>query len=349
MRHTNHTDLCHGGMAVQHILNLGGIDVLASRDDHVLETVEQKDMARLIKIGRIAAAEPATLQDGLAGSGLIAPIALHEHGRAQPDLTHRTCRHILMGGGIDNTQFDPWQRLAARFQKRDIRAFGIVLVWPKADHGARTLGHAVSMHELTSQRSDGAAQQHITHGRCTIHQQFHAGEICPRHIRRIQNALHHRRHHERMRHPIAWDQIQDGGDVHITHQHSMPARQHRAAAIAAAPDMKERHRHQIDAGIRHAPCRSQLACVGHALIRQHHALWQAGGAGRIKQQGYLIRRPLMAGVLNRDGITPSGEFRTKADHVDPARPALQKARTCIIRKDQRRLRIGKDQHNLARR
>ena len=60
--------------------------------------------------------------------------------------------------------------------------------------------------------------------------------------------------------------------------------------------MKERHRHKVDALLAHAPGLRQFGGVRHALVGQHHALGQTGGARCVEDQRDLVRRAFVAGV-----------------------------------------------------
>ena len=55
------------GVLVERLLDLGGIDVLAAGDDHVLDPVDDIDEAVLVHIAAVAGVQPAVAQ-GLSRS-----------------------------------------------------------------------------------------------------------------------------------------------------------------------------------------------------------------------------------------------------------------------------------------
>src|SRR5438132_1228374 len=64
VRHADHGSLGHVGVLVEGGLDLGGIDVLAAGDEHVLQPVADPVEALLVALGDVAGAEP------LPGEGL---------------------------------------------------------------------------------------------------------------------------------------------------------------------------------------------------------------------------------------------------------------------------------------
>src|SRR5690606_25336019 len=64
VRHADDRDLGHRGMAVDRVLDLGRIDVLRARTDHVLDAVLDEEIAVLVDVARVSGAQPAFAVDG---------------------------------------------------------------------------------------------------------------------------------------------------------------------------------------------------------------------------------------------------------------------------------------------
>ena len=75
----HHHRIPDAGILPQHRLQLGGIDVLAAGDHHVLLAVDDPEIAVLVEPADVAGAEPA-VEEGLAGGGLIRPVLIHHIG-----------------------------------------------------------------------------------------------------------------------------------------------------------------------------------------------------------------------------------------------------------------------------
>ncbi|MNE98793.1 hypothetical protein D3C80_1973620 [compost metagenome] len=58
VRNANHRTHGHLGMAGDDVLDLGGIHVLAAADDHVLEAVDNEQVALLVHVGAVAGEQP---------------------------------------------------------------------------------------------------------------------------------------------------------------------------------------------------------------------------------------------------------------------------------------------------
>ncbi len=91
VRHADHGDLRHGRVARQRTLHLGGIDVLAAADDHVLHAVHQEHEAIRVHVAAIAGVHPAVAH-GLGRRLRLVPVAEHHVGAAHGDLPHRAAR-----------------------------------------------------------------------------------------------------------------------------------------------------------------------------------------------------------------------------------------------------------------
>src|SRR2546426_354083 len=77
--------LAHRIVLVQHALDLGARDVLAARHDHVLEPVDDVEVAVFVDDADVAGVEPAARERGASRVG-VAPVALEHLRPAQYDL-----------------------------------------------------------------------------------------------------------------------------------------------------------------------------------------------------------------------------------------------------------------------
>ena len=75
--HTDHRDVGDPRMLREHVLDLGGIDVLATRDDHVLHTIVEIQEAILVAVARVTGLEPTVVGHGGTRCLLVPPVALH--------------------------------------------------------------------------------------------------------------------------------------------------------------------------------------------------------------------------------------------------------------------------------
>src|ERR1700678_1373073 len=84
-------------MAEQRVLDLGRIDALAARPDHVLHPVMDEDIAVLVPVRSVTGAHPS-LANRSRGRPRIVPVSLHDDGGSDqdlPDCAPRGFRPIL--------------------------------------------------------------------------------------------------------------------------------------------------------------------------------------------------------------------------------------------------------------
>src|ERR1022692_4822430 len=75
-------------------LDLGGVDVLAAGNDHVLLAVDDVNVTVLVLPDEVTAVEPTT-RERLGGGRLVAEIALHHSRTAIDDLADVAAGHVL--------------------------------------------------------------------------------------------------------------------------------------------------------------------------------------------------------------------------------------------------------------
>ena len=81
----DHGRLQNGLVLIEHTLDLGAGDVLTSRQDHVLESIDDVQIPVVVPDAYVSGVEPAAGERGVGRIG-IAPVALEHLGPAQHDL-----------------------------------------------------------------------------------------------------------------------------------------------------------------------------------------------------------------------------------------------------------------------
>ena len=134
------------------LLDLDRGDVLAARDDHVLEAVAQLDVAVLVHDAEVAGVEPAALER-LARRLLVVEVAHHHVVAAHDDLAER----LAVGGHVLHVLVDHAQALRhdradalARAQLRLLLVVAVVPVRVPRAHGERAvdLGQPVEVGDV---------------------------------------------------------------------------------------------------------------------------------------------------------------------------------------------------------
>ena len=111
----------HRGVSLDHFFDLNRIDVEASRNDHVLDTINNGNVASRIDDPHVAGVVPA--KGGHRGGFLrLFVIALHNHRRTDYDLAALAWRQQL-AFGIHDADADHTHRLSCR-------AHGVVVEGP---------------------------------------------------------------------------------------------------------------------------------------------------------------------------------------------------------------------------
>src|SRR3954471_13202435 len=95
MRSSDDGSLDQIGMTQQPLFDLARVDVAASRDDHVLRAVAQRQEAVFIDAAEITGVQPAAAQSLGAGLGVL-PVALHDAIAARYDLAHFAGRQVAI-------------------------------------------------------------------------------------------------------------------------------------------------------------------------------------------------------------------------------------------------------------
>ncbi len=266
-------------MGVEHALDLGRVDVLAARYDHVLHPVVDVEEAVGIEIAGVAGVEP-TVADALR-IGLVAlPVPLHHQRAADQDLPDFV-GGALFAGRTDDAQVAAEYRLAAG---AEARAADDVIARRQRHGGARRLGEAVRLHEVASEHLDALRQQLFRNRRGAVDQRAQRIEAHRSGARMLQNEVQQRRHHERVVDVLALDQLENAARVGLAQDHQARPGVDQRQRVAGAADVIERHADEAVVAGPHA-AESELG-GGHrgaqVAVRQLGAFRMTGGAAGVE-------------------------------------------------------------------
>src|SRR2546421_2335543 len=102
VRHADHLDVADVRMAVQELLDLPGVDVLPTPDDHVLDATHDADVAVAVHRGHVAGVHPPFLVDDLVGALAVVPVADHHRVAASEQFARGVARECPGGDRVDD-------------------------------------------------------------------------------------------------------------------------------------------------------------------------------------------------------------------------------------------------------
>ena len=288
MRYADHRALGHAGVGIERGLDLGRIDVLAARDDHVLEAVDDVEDADLVHVAEVAGVQPAIAQRLRGQLGLV-PVAFHHQRPAHDDLAVLSWRQKAVLG-VDDGQLAADQRPAYRIGFAEVPVLGPgVERWQRGHAGGR-FGHAVAGHEAclgeVFLRFD---HQRLGHRRGAVEKGFHAGQVEFAGSGLVDHHAQHRRHATRHGHAVALDGSQRLEAIEARQHHGAAQRDQRRYAQPCGTDVEHRcrdHRHRVvvEPDLR---CKSHRA--GHQVgVGVHHTLGRAGAATGVEQAYHIV-------------------------------------------------------------
>ena len=103
VRNPEHGDLEHRRVGGQRVLDLGRVDVLAARDDHVLGPVDDEDVPAVVDRRQVATAVPAVGREGPRRLVGAVPVPGHDVRAADHDLADLA---DLADGAVRPTDLD---------------------------------------------------------------------------------------------------------------------------------------------------------------------------------------------------------------------------------------------------
>src|ERR1700681_4375149 len=145
--HANDGTFGYRRMAVQDILDLSRIDVVAAGDDHFLFAIDDRVEPLLVDARKVAGGAPA-FAHGLLRCNRIVPITRHDVVAADDDLAHRAGRNVAAGvvhQPDPYTDGDTSGRAHAGAQAGNL--IGQVLMLRKDQVWMRGFGQSVDLHE----------------------------------------------------------------------------------------------------------------------------------------------------------------------------------------------------------
>ena len=167
VRQADDRALPNAGMLAQRLLDLRRIHVLASGDDHVLDPVDDVELALCVTEAGIAGPIPAVFHDRRRCFRLL-PVAAEHRRRSDQELADRALRHF-QPIGVDDTDLDQWQRRSAGAQRGFV--VDIMLLGPQQGQHARGFGGAVELHEAALHLQQRTFQQGRGNRRAGVHHQ----------------------------------------------------------------------------------------------------------------------------------------------------------------------------------
>ncbi len=274
-RHGDDGDVGDRRVIGEDALDLGGVDVLPTRYDHVFEAVAQEDVALFVAVRGVARPQPAAVDQGRGSRLRLVPVAHHVLGAADPDLPHRVGGQRRRRRGVTDLDLDPREGTADRAHQAGPRACGVVRLRRQVQHGPRRLGHPVDTQEPAAQPLHGPQHQELAHRGPAVADQLQARQVGAGRPRGVEHGSEDRRYPEGMRHTVPLDLRQQPGRVGLPRDHGVPALTESGQAVAGTTDVEQRRGDQVDAtfahaprGLRHVGCGQQVRTRDAGALRQ---------------------------------------------------------------------------------
>ena len=316
IRHADDAAHLHGGVGVQDVLQLAGIDVVAGGDDHPLGAAPEEDETLIVHDAEIPGIDPGqpvcVVPQGLGGLLGVLHVLLHHRGTGQQDLALLTVRQLLVGAGLDDLDVGVREREAdapllehvRRGQAAGGDGLGGAVALPHLDGGVVVVEELVEL--LFQLHGEAvAAGEHA----------LQAAEIGLLHAVQPEQRLIQRGH--------AGDEVAfvlgdllgvalggESGDQDA----AAALAEHGVDAHAQTEAVEQRHGSQhLVAGAEDGVRRHHLLAQSvEVLVGEHDALGGAGGAAGIEDHGGVLALALH-GVLVEAGLAQIQEF-LPADH-----------------------------------
>src|SRR4029077_5385916 len=115
VRDANHAALGDRRVLIDRLFDVAWIDIVAAAQEHVLDAVDDEDVAVLVHIADVARAQIPAVGLHLGRRLLVLPIAEHDIGALDTEFAALAERNVLIGI-VDADEFDrdPWEGNAAR-------------------------------------------------------------------------------------------------------------------------------------------------------------------------------------------------------------------------------------------
>src|ERR1700733_14117568 len=277
VRHAEHLHILDLGVAIQELLDLARVHVLAAADHHVLDAADDVAVAVSVHRGEVAGMHPAGRVDRLGCALLVVPVAEHHRIAAGAEFTWRATRHDA-AFAVDD--LDLHVRMHAP-DSRDTPLQRIIQRRLRADRAC--LRHAVADGHLGQVHVTDAAAHHLDRaGGAGHHAGAQARQIELVEVWMVQFSDEH-----------GWDTVQRRA-VFVCHRLQRCERieafagEHNCRAVRDARQIADHHAEAViqrywDAnlvllGVGHCLAK-EVAVVEDVVVRERGTLRQPGGAG----------------------------------------------------------------------
>ena len=326
----DHRAVAHRGVLHQRLLDLGRVDVEAAGDDHVLQAVDDEQVALVVEVADVAGVVPAEAR-GRGGRLRVLVVAGHHERAAHDDLAALAGRQQRPGLGVHDPHLH--QRRGPPGGRRGA-------AWPPSrpaskcvggrehrDHHRRlALAEQLRHHGPDRPRAPPRAGRSTSAPRRTRSTAARRGR-CVRSAVVAEQHVDQRRRQERVRDPLLLDERQEAAEVGSAHDDDPPAERHHREAQDAG-GVRQRREREVRRAARERVAHQRQR--GHRLEvarREHHALGQPGRAARPDEHREVVRR---LGLLDLDRRSPSHACRSSRRGRPSSRSAGSPARSPTI-------------------
>ena len=213
VRQADHRDVGDVGVRGQGALDFDRVDVVAACDDHVLEPVDQGQVAIRVDAGQVAGVQPAA-PEGLGGLGGLVPVTLHHRLAAKQQFTD-AARADVVALRVGHARLGERQRLPAAGVGTGFDLLDVAV------HAARAaLGLPAQLDEAhLRQCGDKSFDCARGHGGGAEQSGPPAGQVAVGEVRQAQQELVHRGNAEEHRDPFRLQRVEHGGRVEAGQDH----------------------------------------------------------------------------------------------------------------------------------
>src|SRR6266404_4625315 len=200
VRYSKDRHFAHGWMRVNRGLDFAGINILAARDDHVFQAIENVEVSVCVLITNVAGPKEAVPEREFSFFRLV-PITAHDIRAARDQLASFPGFDFLPGC-IHNTHVDSEARPSARGEL----VLGVFMIQQASEKSGFT--QPVDLNEFnTWQNLSGAMHEFRSHWRSAVSQMPKSRQVILLQLRRLRQHVDHRRHQHGVRDAFALDRF----------------------------------------------------------------------------------------------------------------------------------------------
>ncbi len=271
----NHAGLHNIGVALQHALDIAGIDVFAPRNEHIVTAPDKEIKSIFIAAKHVAGNIESVLRHGRFKVG---PVVITVHQGRTFDL-----QDTLIGLSFSlKAQLDSFMRVAdGELGRREPP--GVF-----AEHHRPGFGRAIGIHDRGIGKSfTGGTHQAFAHRRRAHSDIFHRGKIGMLKAGLAQHHRDHRRHRGQPGAAKTLDGIDIGAGIELRQQHDGSIGGHRQLGQRQSIHMKHRRCDQKHMMRKVCAAKACLYDPQMALMREDDSFGHTGRARSIKKHGRL--------------------------------------------------------------